>query len=88
MNVFMMTNFFVGFFKNLIIEANEDAIPDTLGQERDDASSFPLLPASGQPTFDVSSVNLPHDQMQTIENIHTLISEVPSTPYIFSVVNF
>ncbi|BBG92618.1 BLISTER protein, partial [Prunus dulcis] len=56
--------------------ANEDAIPDTLGQERDDASSFPILPASGQPTFDVSSVNLPHDQMQTIENIHTLISEL------------
>ncbi|KAH0993662.1 hypothetical protein GBA52_005145 [Prunus armeniaca] len=56
--------------------ANEDAIPDTLGQERDDASSFPILPASGQLTFDVSSVNLPHDQMQTIENIHTLISEL------------
>ncbi|KAL6292351.1 hypothetical protein ACE6H2_000493 [Prunus campanulata] len=55
--------------------ANEDAIPDTLGQERDDASSFPILPASGQPNFDISSVNLPHDQMRTIENIHTLISE-------------
>lgn len=69
--------FFI-FCLNFIIEANEDAIPDTLGQERDDASSFLILPASGQPTFDVSSVNLPHDQMRTIENIHTLISEVPS----------
>ncbi|CAN6547639.1 unnamed protein product [Malus baccata var. baccata] len=59
-----------------LVEENEDAIPDTLGQEGGDASSFPMLPENGQSTFDISSVNLPPDQMQTVENISTLISEL------------
>ncbi|XP_068326939.1 protein BLISTER [Pyrus communis] len=59
-----------------LVEENEDAIPDTLGQERGDASSFPMLPENGQSTFDISSVNLPPDQMRTVENISTLISEL------------
>lgn len=68
---------------NSLIEANEEVIPDTLGKEIRDASSFQMLPEIGESSFDVSSVNIPPDQIRTIENINTLVSEVPSTPYIF-----
>lgn len=72
---------------NSLIEANEEVILDTLGQEIRDASSFQMLPENGESSSDVSSVNIPPDQIRTIENINTLVSEVPSTPYIFWMVN-
>ncbi|KAG6664590.1 hypothetical protein CIPAW_02G103800 [Carya illinoinensis] len=41
-----------------------------------DASSVNLLPENGQSTLEVSSVNIPPDQMRMINNISTLISEL------------
>lgn len=61
-----------------------NAIPDTSIHEMNqnasslgsDASSITLLPESGQSTLEVSSVNIPPDQMRMIININALISEV------------
>ncbi|XP_050372278.1 protein BLISTER [Argentina anserina] len=58
------------------LEANEEVSPDTVDQEMRDASSFSMLPENGQSSFDVSSVNIPPDQMRTIDNINTLVSEL------------
>ncbi|KAG6668494.1 protein BLISTER-like [Carya illinoinensis] len=41
-----------------------------------DTSSVSLLPQNGQSTLEVSSVNVPPDQMRMIQNINTLISEL------------
>ncbi|KAF5452594.1 hypothetical protein F2P56_027571 [Juglans regia] len=41
-----------------------------------DASSVNLLPENGQSTLEVSSVNIPPDQMRMINNISALISEL------------
>lgn len=66
---------------NSLVEANEVS-PETVDQEMRVTSSFPMLPENGQSSFEVSSVNIPPDQMRTIDNINTLVSEVPSTCYI------
>ncbi|XP_062166568.1 protein BLISTER isoform X2 [Alnus glutinosa] len=41
-----------------------------------DASSVSLLPENGQSTLEVSSVNIPSDQMRMIQNINAIISEL------------
>lgn len=64
-----------------LVEANEVS-PETVDQDMRDTSSFSMLPENGQSSFEVSSVNIPPDQMRTIDNINTLVSEVPSTCYI------
>lgn len=87
--------FFYDFFSHLGVEfldpVNEDnacMIPETSSLEMlnsasvqaNELSSFPLLPDGGQMNFEVSSVNIPTDQMRMIQNINALISEVASIP--------
>ncbi|XP_057471244.1 protein BLISTER isoform X2 [Actinidia eriantha] len=43
---------------------------------RSDASSSSLVPENGQFNLEASYLNVPPDQMRTIQNIHTLISEL------------
>ncbi|KAL6191917.1 hypothetical protein ACLB2K_038306 [Fragaria x ananassa] len=59
-----------------LVEANEEVSPETVDQEMRVTSSFPMLPENGQSSFEVSSVNIPPDQMRTIDNINTLVSEL------------
>nr|XP_011462404.1 PREDICTED: uncharacterized protein LOC101305650 [Fragaria vesca subsp. vesca] len=58
-----------------LVEANEVS-PETVDQDMRDTSSFSMLPENGQSSFEVSSVNIPPDQMRTIDNINTLVSEL------------
>ncbi|PSR98349.1 Myosin heavy chain, striated muscle like [Actinidia chinensis var. chinensis] len=43
---------------------------------RSDATSSSLVPENGQFNLEASYLNVPPDQMRTIQNIHTLISEL------------
>ncbi|CAL5337321.1 unnamed protein product [Camellia sinensis] len=69
---------------DLIHEDDADASADTSNQEmhstapflRSEASSSSLLPENRQFNLEVSSLNIPVDQMKTIQNINTLISEL------------
>ncbi|KAF5950624.1 hypothetical protein HYC85_012617 [Camellia sinensis] len=69
---------------DLIHEDDADATADTSNQEmhstapflRSEASSSSLLPENRQFNLEVSSLNIPVDQMKTIQNINTLISEL------------
>ncbi|GMP51469.1 hypothetical protein CsSME_00017686 [Camellia sinensis var. sinensis] len=74
----------VVFIVNLVHEDDADATSDTSNQEmhstapflRSKASSSSLLPENRQFNLEVSSLNIPVDQMKTIQNINTLISEL------------
>lgn len=69
---------------DLVNEDNACMIPETSSLEMlnsasvqaNELSSFPLLPEGGQMNFEVSSVNIPADQMRMIQNINALISEL------------
>ncbi|XWS09070.1 hypothetical protein CRYUN_Cryun40dG0054500 [Craigia yunnanensis] len=65
--------------KDMSTSTEDLASTDTTSDERErnnsnDASSLSLLPEDGQ--FEVSSVYIPPDQMQMIQNINSLISEL------------
>lgn len=75
-------------FLDPVNEDNACMSPETSNREMlnsasvqtNELSSFPLLPDNGQMNFEVSSVNIPVDQMRLIQNINALISEVASVP--------
>lgn len=58
------------------LEASIPETQQTASSLESDASSLPVLPENGQSTLQVSSVNIPPDQMRMIQNINALISEL------------
>ncbi|XP_027363674.1 protein BLISTER [Abrus precatorius] len=60
--------------------ANEDPASNSSNPEINDnaaeASSLSSVPETGNLSFGVSPLNIPHDQMRVIENINALISEL------------
>ncbi|XP_028068494.1 protein BLISTER-like [Camellia sinensis] len=70
--------------QSTIQEDDADATADTSNQEmnsaapflKSEASSSSLLPENRQFNLEVSSLNIPVDQMKMIQNINTLISEL------------
>lgn len=64
----------------MIPETSSLEMLNSASVQANELSSFPLLPDGGQMNFEVSSVNIPTDQMRMIQNINALISEVASIP--------
>ena len=73
---------------NLVHEDDTNATEESSNREmhgtarvlKSDASSSSLVPENGQFNLETSFLNVPSDQMRTIQNIHTLISEVEFIP--------
>ncbi|KAE9592372.1 hypothetical protein Lal_00028404 [Lupinus albus] len=62
--------------ENADANSSNQEVTDSAAVHNSEASSLSLVPEMGHSSFGVSPVNIPHDQMRTIENIKALISEL------------
>ncbi|CAL0303155.1 unnamed protein product [Lupinus luteus] len=62
--------------ENTAENSSNQEINDSLAVHDAEASSLSSVPEFGYSSFGVSPVNIPNDQMRTIENINALISEL------------